>query len=544
MKKILVIFLIGLALGGRAQEFVPFGEDSLYNSYNSPSVMRCIYPNGQNLYIGGGAIHYGGTESLYQIGYYYNDGWHSMDNGFDGPSGQVFSIMKYNNEIYIGGMFSDMLDLPNTESIARFNGTNWEAVANTFGALNGYVFDMAVYDNKLVIGGGFHSIGGVFYNFPFIAAYDGTDFISMDTLPDNVMALGVLNGELYSGGGWFTLKKYNTENNWEDVGGHMNYYIRGMMVDTINSFLYVSGGFNIVDDSLPTDAVAIWDGFTWSPIGGSGIVNDIYTMTIYRGDLYCNSGIDTIGGVFTGRLIRWDGSEWSPGVPGGINFAVTSLAVYDDMLWIGGWGPLDGTMECPMDTAVKTLARWYLPPDTSCKYLNPRVQTYTDTFYVGQPAQFYNNNPYVQTWQWDFGDSGTANVKDPMHIYTATGDYNVQVTVTDGACVKTATKTIHVLLGDEIPEIENIDFKIYPNPSDGMVYVEVGDSWESQRACTLTKREGLTLRITGLNGHTKTTVPVTGEKTAINTTGWAKGTYLVNLFMDGKLVRTEKLVVE
>ncbi|MBN2683007.1 MAG: T9SS type A sorting domain-containing protein, partial [Bacteroidales bacterium] len=197
------------------------------------------------------------------------------------------------------------------------------------------------------------------------------------------------------------------------------------------------------------------------------------------------------------------------------------------------------------------LARWHMP-DTSCNYIKPRVQTLTDTFYLnsgGALAQFYNNNAYVDSWSWDFGDSGTANIKDPQHTYTAIGDYEVQVTVSHGSCTKTATKTINVALGSEVRELENLGFKVYPNPTSNNLFVEIAD--ERLRITDYGLREddyGLLitdyeLRITNLNGHTKTTIPITSEKTEINTSGWAKGVYFCNLFMGGKLIRSEKMVL-
>jgi PKD repeat protein len=172
--------------------------------------------------------------------------------------------------------------------------------------------------------------------------------------------------------------------------------------------------------------------------------------------------------------------------------------------------------------------------------MQPRVQTLTDTFYLNSGealAQFYNNNAYVDSWAWDFGDSGTANIKDPQHTYTAIGDYEVQVTVTHGSCTKTATKTIHVALGSEVPELENLGFKVYPNPSGGNFYVELGSSQG------FTEKRETELRITGLNGHTKTTIPITSNKTEINTSGWAKGVYVCNLFFGRRLVGSKKMVI-
>jgi len=44
-------------------------------------------------------------------------------------------------------------------------------------------------------------------------------------------------------------------------------------------------------------------------------------------------------------------------------------------------------------------------------------------------------------WQWDFGDGATSNVQHPVHVYTASGIYEVTLTVTvGGGCSATATQ--------------------------------------------------------------------------------------------------------
>ena len=47
---------------------------------------------------------------------------------------------------------------------------------------------------------------------------------------------------------------------------------------------------------------------------------------------------------------------------------------------------------------------------------------FTDTSLGGLPTLIYS---------WDFGDSETSNQQNPSHNYTATGDYNVSLTITD-----------------------------------------------------------------------------------------------------------------
>ena len=43
-----------------------------------------------------------------------------------------------------------------------------------------------------------------------------------------------------------------------------------------------------------------------------------------------------------------------------------------------------------------------------------------------------SKNP-VDTWSWDFGDSGSSSAQNPSHIYTAAGAYDVQLDVVSGS---------------------------------------------------------------------------------------------------------------
>ena len=45
-------------------------------------------------------------------------------------------------------------------------------------------------------------------------------------------------------------------------------------------------------------------------------------------------------------------------------------------------------------------------------------------------------------WAWDFGDGGTANTQNPSHTYTALGNYDVKLIVTNAnGCSDSITKT-------------------------------------------------------------------------------------------------------
>jgi hypothetical protein len=142
---------------------------------------------------------------------------------------------------------------------------------------------------------------------------------------------------------------------------------------------------------------------------------------------------------------------------------------------------------------------------------------------------------------------------DSLYIYPTDSNlwHSFSATVTD-PWGNTVTENFSVFVdgcGTNIDELygDSIIFNIYPNPSDGNFYAEVSCQRGSQgltQSQTLTGKRGVEIKISGLNGHHKTTIPVVSEKTLINTTGWAKGTYVCNLIINGKVVRSEKLVLK
>ncbi|WP_292349949.1 PKD domain-containing protein [Methanoregula sp. PtaU1.Bin006] len=57
-------------------------------------------------------------------------------------------------------------------------------------------------------------------------------------------------------------------------------------------------------------------------------------------------------------------------------------------------------------------------------------------------VQFYDRSTgFPTSWSWDFGDGETANVKNPVHTYTAAGNYTVTLTVTNDLGTDTITQT-------------------------------------------------------------------------------------------------------
>ncbi len=51
---------------------------------------------------------------------------------------------------------------------------------------------------------------------------------------------------------------------------------------------------------------------------------------------------------------------------------------------------------------------------------------------------------FPTTWSWDFGDGTTSDVKNPVHIYTAAGNYTINLTVTNALGSSAAQKTGYI----------------------------------------------------------------------------------------------------
>jgi PKD repeat protein len=76
--------------------------------------------------------------------------------------------------------------------------------------------------------------------------------------------------------------------------------------------------------------------------------------------------------------------------------------------------------------------------------------TFTNTGCVSDPVQFNDNantagRPVI-SYSWNFGDGGTATIRNPSHLYASANSYSVKYSViTDVGCLSdTATKTVVV----------------------------------------------------------------------------------------------------
>lgn len=73
------------------------------------------------------------------------------------------------------------------------------------------------------------------------------------------------------------------------------------------------------------------------------------------------------------------------------------------------------------------------------------------------------------SWLWDFGDSTTATVQNPIHDYTnsGTGVYTVNLTTTNRCGISDTSAVVFVSCAIGIEELWRDEVKVYPNPNEG-----------------------------------------------------------------------------
>ncbi len=64
------------------------------------------------------------------------------------------------------------------------------------------------------------------------------------------------------------------------------------------------------------------------------------------------------------------------------------------------------------------------------------------------PYQYAFNNYSIgaSTWSWDFGDGSTSGTSSPTHVFGATGNYTVRLTVSNGVCTHTAAYPVTIIV--------------------------------------------------------------------------------------------------
>jgi hypothetical protein len=466
-----------------------------------------------------------------------------------GPGINTSSIIAtaHNGVVLIGGSFSNA-GPTGADNVVLWDGASYQELgSSTFNYVNSVsslTSAVLIHDSVYCFAGGFGEDLFIGYN-NCIACFDSiTGWNNMNGgfdhgVLEHAHSLAVYNNQIIiagqlplANGGSTILNSIGRWNGsaWEKLDNGLNGYVSEIIVDTVNNFLFVSGGFNQAS-GIPANLIARWDGYNWSSLG-TGINCEVFSdgMCMYQKDLYIGGCFTDAGGIPLNGLARWDGANWFD-VDNGANQGITALEEYQDTLWVAGG--FDTISYGGSNIPSYRLAKWHMPANTHCNWLQPVVYVNDQQpIYKDSIVPFYNNNAYATSWNWSVEGTLTSTNYAPTYTFTDTGWHEVQVIVGQDGCVDTASVAVYVEEPVGFLQPEQIEFKVYPNPSSGQFTLD------------LSEYRNVQLTIRDLLGKVVLDIPITNVKTLVNTSKWAKGTYLLELSTNGQVVGGEKIILK
>ncbi len=312
---------------------------------------------GNQVYAGGSFSTVNGVDAP-GIAKWNGTAWEPVGGGVDG---EVYAITVSGNNVYIGGSFTQAGDA-DALNIAVWNGNYW---TNLAAGLDDGNSDATV--NALLVSGTTLFAAGYFEMsdtnaMTNIAKWNGTTWSPVGlginytpTGPDDtqvayVNALAGNAANLFVGG-FFNLAGTNSVTNlsqwtgtvWNDVGAGLDYVPLLPDDDTTaevvslalqGTNLYAGGIFNI-SGATEVDNFAVWNGSTWSMLGGPAD-DSVNAIIATNNAVYIGGDFTTIDSVAANGMTRWTNSHWEPLSAGFDGGSVDCLTVTSSNLFAGG----------------------------------------------------------------------------------------------------------------------------------------------------------------------------------------------------------------
>lgn len=192
-----------------------------YNGINWSSIgdttwsgsVECAIRYNNKLYIGGGF--YNSDFSIENMAFWDGAAWHPVGSGIHGGVQWVNNFAEYHGKLYAGGYFTTSNNNPGNY-IASWNDTAWFQVGG--GMTLGQVMDLRVFNDELWVSGQFSSAGGI--PAPYVAKWNDTDWCNVGTFDNAITSLETFEGNLYAGGGVWTIDGDSVSKIVKWVGGN------------------------------------------------------------------------------------------------------------------------------------------------------------------------------------------------------------------------------------------------------------------------------------------------------------------------------------
>ena len=140
-------------------------------------------------------------------------------------------------------------------------------------------------------------------------------------------------------------------------------------------------------------------------------------------------------------------------------------------------------------------------------------------------VSFLDASDNASTYLWDFGDGSNSIESSPVHMYQAAGNYTVSLTVTNNNCGENSVSDVIALSETPVEEIDPDEVvKIYPNPSNGPVTIEINNPVQSEIRIEIISTKGVVIYSNIF--HAQSVIE------QIDLTSFKKGMYIVKIFSE------------
>lgn len=441
--------------------------------------------------------------------------WHSVGN----INGYVHTLKVIENDLFIIGLYSHINGIK-VNGISKFDEIKFDSLGGGFFNVYGSNFSIEKFNNDYYLGGGFVGLN-YDYNIKYIAKWNGVTWTGFNHYPNSEIKYLKFKNKLYVGGRFQTIGTTNykyiasfNDTTWSSVGDGLTgggsastgiYCMTEYMGDLI-----VGGVFSKMGNTLANN-IARWDGTNWHALGNGvdGMVSSFCVDSV-NNILYVGGGIFTADTISVRYVAGWNGTNWfAPGQ--GITGGALAMTMFKNELYIGG--------------------QYYIPPDT----------TNNDSLFY--PAkQLYDTLHSLARWdgnEWIpvYGPNGTVNA---LAVYNGNlfvgGNFssiNDDTSLKYLACYGDSCPNI-VSVNNQV-QIKNYELQIFPNPSNEMFTIETSIP------------EGIvgSLRVYSLKGELIKEIALDNEQssTILDVSKWQKGNYICCLYLDGRLLKSESMLV-
>jgi hypothetical protein len=205
------------------------------------------------------------------------------------------------------------------------------------------------------------------------------------------------------------------------------------------------------------------------------------------------------------------------------------------------WSDIPGAVSSPYTTDALTINTWFravvslgdCPDDISNQVAvtvleNPVVR-YS---YVAdnQTLTFTNLTIEATSYNWDFGDGNTSTETNPVHIYSASGNYTVVLSASNGVCPTGEYSESITVNYVGIDDLET-GLTIIPNPSEGKFIINAKGLKNS------------TLNIYNVNGLKVFECLFIGDHIEVDLKNISNGVYFIEIISNNHRIN-KKLIIE